>query len=119
MATISEKIFELLAERGMSQRDFALRTGISQSAISDWKRKKTNPSAEKILQICSVLDVSPYELLAGTAEGSVEYSDRQYIVVDPESEEYSFLRRFHRLEAPMKARLLGYLDSLLDQARES
>jgi transcriptional regulator with XRE-family HTH domain len=51
MATISEKIFELLAERGMTQREFAQRTGISQSAISDWKRKKTNPSAEKILQI--------------------------------------------------------------------
>lgn len=114
MATISEKIFELLTERGMSQREFALRTGISQSAISDWKRKKTNPSAEKILQICRVLDVSPYELLAGTAEGAVNTGDGQYIMVDPESEEYTFLLRFHRLEASKKARLIGYLDSLLD-----
>ena len=33
---------------------------------------------------------------------------------DPESEEYTFLLRFHRLEASKKARLIGYLDSLLD-----
>jgi transcriptional regulator with XRE-family HTH domain len=114
MATISEKIFELLAERGMTQREFAQRTGISQSAISDWKQKKTNPSAEKILEICSVLAVSPYELLAGTAEGVESGVEMQYIVVDNKSEEYAFLRRFHLLEASKKKRLLGYLDSLVD-----
>ena len=114
MATISEKIFELLTERSMTQREFALKTGISQSAISDWKRKKKNPSAEKILLICSVLNVSPYELLAGTAEGAGTGGDMQYIVVDTQSEEYAFLRRFHQLEASKKDRLLGYLDSLLD-----
>lgn len=114
MATISEKIFELLAERGMTQREFAQRTGISQSAVSDWKRKKTNPSAEKILEICSVLSVSPYELLACTVEGTEIGAEMQYIVVDNKSEEYAFLQRFHRLEASKKTRLLGYLDSLVD-----
>ena len=87
MATISEKIFELLAERGMT---------------------------EKILEICSVLAVSPYELLAGTAEGAESGVEMQYIMVDNKSEEYAFLRRFHLLEASKKKRLLGYLDSLVD-----
>ena len=61
--TISERIFKLLQERGMSQKEFSDRTGIAQSSISDWKRKKTNPVSEKILIICDVLDVTPYELL--------------------------------------------------------
>ena len=52
---ISEKIFALLEQRGMSQKEFSERTGISQSTISDWKRKQTNPSADKILKICEVL----------------------------------------------------------------
>jgi transcriptional regulator with XRE-family HTH domain len=47
--TISEKIFELLRERGMTQKEFAQATGIAESSISDWKRKKTNPVSEKIL----------------------------------------------------------------------
>ena len=34
--TVSEKIFEILNERGMSQKEFSEKTGISQSSISDW-----------------------------------------------------------------------------------
>ena len=50
---ISEKIFELMKERGMNQKEFALATGISQSTISDWKTKRTNPAADKIMVICA------------------------------------------------------------------
>ena len=60
---ISEKIFRILEDKKMSQKEFAERTGISQSTISDWKRKKTNPSSEKIMIICEVLQISPYDLL--------------------------------------------------------
>ena len=41
---ISEKIFELILRNGMTQKEFSEETGISQSTISDWKRKGTNPS---------------------------------------------------------------------------
>ena len=58
---ISEKIFELILRNGMTQKEFSEETGISQSTISDWKRKGTNPSADKILKICEVLKVTPYE----------------------------------------------------------
>lgn len=54
---ISEKIFELILRNGMTQKEFSEETGISQSTISDWKRKGTNPSADKILKICEVLKV--------------------------------------------------------------
>ena len=49
----------------MTQMEFAKRTGFSNSAISDWKRKKTNPSAEKIMDICYALDITPEQLLTG------------------------------------------------------
>ena len=63
---ISERIYKYLEEKGMSQLEFANRTGISQSTVSDWRRKGTNPSADKIMIICEVLEISPYELLQGT-----------------------------------------------------
>ena len=47
---ISQKIFSLLEQRGMSQKEFSARAEISPSTISDWKRKKTNPSADKIIK---------------------------------------------------------------------
>lgn len=62
---ISERIFKVLSEKEMSQKEFSDRTGIACSTISDWKRKKTNPSADKIIDICSVLDVTPEQLLTG------------------------------------------------------
>ena len=42
MKTISDRIFELLKEKGMSQKEFAAQTGIAESSISDWKRKRTH-----------------------------------------------------------------------------
>ena len=53
---ISERIYQYMKERGMNQLEFAKRTGISQSTVSDWRRKGTNPSADKIMIICEVLD---------------------------------------------------------------
>ena len=64
--TISERIFELLKERGYTQKEFSKKTGIAESTISDWKKKGTNPVSDKILTICDVLEVTPYFLLSGT-----------------------------------------------------
>ena len=48
--TVSQKVFELLNEKGMSQKDFSIATGIPQSTISDWRKKNTtNPASDKIL----------------------------------------------------------------------
>jgi len=55
--TISERIFKIMSERHISQSNFAKATGISGSTISDWKNKKTNPSADKIMAICEVLGI--------------------------------------------------------------
>ena len=62
--TVSERIFERLNQLSMTQKEFSDRTGILPSTISEWKKNKTNPSSEKILTICKVLDVSPEWLLS-------------------------------------------------------
>ncbi len=112
--TISEKIFELIKERGMTQKEFALRTGISQSSISDWKRKKTNPVSEKILIICETLNVTPYELLGGT-DGEGKRSNRaEVILVDKESEEGKLIIEYMSLDQESRGRILGYMKALRD-----
>ena len=92
--TISERIFELLDKRGMSPKEFSEKTGIAQSSISDWKRKKTNPVSEKILIICSVLDVTPYELLGGTDGIGSRSNPSEYILVTKDSEYGRALMQF-------------------------
>lgn len=63
--TISDKIFDIMAEKNIKQLDLSKATKISQSVIADWKRLRTNPAANKILAICECLDVTPEELLRG------------------------------------------------------
>ena len=110
--TISENIFELLKRRGMSQKEFSERTGIAQSTISDWKRKKTNPVSEKILIICQVLEVTPYELLGGT-EGRGERSNpSDVIIVDKNTEHGEIICEYLSMDDRMQQRLIGYMKAL-------
>ena len=107
---ISERVFSLLKDKGISQKEFSQATGIAQSTISDWKRKKTNPAADKIMVICDVLDVSPVELLSGTE--SENFKQLDYLVLSKDSPEYGLVETYRSLGPKTKARLTGYLEAL-------
>lgn len=107
---ISERIFHILKEKGMSQKVFSDRTGISPSTISDWKRKKTNPAADKIMLICDVLEITPYELLSGVEKS--KYTQLDYVIVDKQSEDYLFLDAYRNLDEKNRQRVMGYMDAL-------
>lgn len=63
---ISERIFLIMEKKKITQLEFSQMSGIAQSVISDWKRKGTNPSADKIMKICKALEVTPEELIQDT-----------------------------------------------------
>ena len=101
----------MLEQRGMSQKEFAEKTGIAQSSISDWKRKKTNPVSEKILIICNVLNVTPYELLGGT-DGVGSRSNPSDMIKN--SEYGKALMDFLALDKGKQGRVLGYLKAMTE-----
>lgn len=110
---ISERIFNILIEKKMSQKEFSELTGISQSTISDWKNKKTNPASDKIMIICDVLKVTPYELLSGVE--SEKYTQLDYVIVNKESEDYQLLEKIKGLDESAKNRLMGYAQALKEK----
>lgn len=113
---ISERIYKYMEEKGISQLEFAKKTGISQSTVSDWKRKKTNPSADKIMIICEVLGISPYELLQGTDNQKLkEYKQPNYMMIDRDSKEYRLIEVYQNLSISAQKRLEGYLDAINDK----
>lgn len=108
---ISEKIFELIKERGMNQKEFALATGISQSTISDWKTKHTNPAADKIMVICDVLGVTPVELLtSGQQFKSYEPEQKDTVVLSPEKK--LIIERVKEMDDAQVNRLLAYVKKM-------
>ena len=110
--TISQKIFALLSQRKMSQKEFAERTEISQSTISDWKRKGTNPSADKVLRICEVLRVTPYELLDESDLSEISSNSEENRILS--KDEKMLLKLFRTLDVYQQSKVLGYLEGLME-----
>jgi transcriptional regulator with XRE-family HTH domain len=100
-----------MEEKGVSQLQMSAATGIAQSTISDWKRKKTNPSADKIMAICDVLDVSPFELLQDTipSKGAGEVD---FLIASEGTAEFEVLKKMEKLNKKTKEELKTYVKKL-------
>lgn len=103
---VYEKIFARLDELSMSQSELSRRTGISTSTINDWKKKKINPQADKLVAICRALDMSLAELLGDdeTENSSVDYS----------AEERYLIECYRRSDNHVRKHMLRYME-LIDK----
>lgn len=110
--TIGERILKLIKAKGMTQKEFSIRTGIPQSTISDWKGKRLNPGSDKLLIICDVLGVDPYYLISGTENS--KYEKAKTLMVYDDSDEYQMLIEYRQLDEDSKRRLQGYIHALRD-----
>ena len=110
--TISERMFQIMEEQGISQYRLSKMTGISTKTISDWRSKKTNPGADKIMVICVALQISPEMLLTG--RGRTETPDGlPYIDTEiKEDAEEQLVDSFRTFSEDKKRRLLAYMNML-------
>jgi transcriptional regulator with XRE-family HTH domain len=111
---ISERIFERLSQIYMSQKEFSEQTGIRQSTISEWKARKTNPTAEKILCICKALKVSPEWLLSGTDLNNTRKDGMEYYTINKNTDMGQLIEYYNNLNPLQKERLLGYAEAMAD-----
>ena len=102
----AKPIFARLDELSMSQSELSRRTGISTSTINDWKKKKINPQADKLVVICKALDMSLAELLGddGTENTGVDYS----------AEEKYLIECYRRSDDQVRKHMLRYME-LIDK----
>ena len=77
---IYEKIFARLEELHMSQIELSRRTGIATSTISDWRKKKINPQADKLVAICKALDMSLVDLLCDEEDKKNAVLTANYVI---------------------------------------
>lgn len=109
--TISDRIFERLRQLSITQKEFAEKAGIQQSTISEWKKNGTNPSSDKILAICKVLDVSPEWLLSGVDPAANCGKNHEYYVVDVNTDTGVLVSAFNKLDKSKRDRILGYVEA--------
>ena len=110
--TISERILKVLKDRNMTQAEFAKQVGIATSTISEWKKRKTNPTADKIMDICNVLQITPEQLLTGKGiedEENINVTSREscftpYVI--------QLVQDYHGLKEEQQKRLMAYMEAL-------
>lgn len=106
--SIYEKIFARLEELHMSQIELSRRTGIATSTISDWRKKKINPQADKLVAICKALDMSLVDLLCEEEDKSNEVLTTDYIVDDQ-----IIIDSIEAASNETKRRIISYLEHLI------
>jgi len=58
MTKFAERLKELRLEKGLSQRELASKTGISQNAIAFWENEKRVPNANAVATLAIFFGVS-------------------------------------------------------------
>lgn len=111
--TISEKIFSILKEKKMTQKEFSKRTGITEAAVSDWKKRGTNPTSEKILKICEVLEITPNELLMDAEGKRSSIKDTNYVMISKDSEIYDLIDKYGKLDDESKEKIKKHINFFL------
>ncbi len=91
----------------MSQKEFAQRTGIAESSISDWKKKRTNPVSDKILIICEVLGVTPYELLSGAEHTGTRSKTNEMYVFTKDTELGMLIETYQAIKRRTAEKITG------------
>ena len=110
--TIRDKIFDKLEELNMTQKAFSEKTGIAESTISDWKKKKTNPTADKIMIICKVLNVDPEWLLSDIEPQGERGNPREWYAIKADTDGGKLITAFNSMDKARQARLMGYAEAL-------
>ena len=113
--TIGQRVFYILEEKHMTQKEFSDRTGIATTTISDWRKKNTNPGSDKIMVICSALEVSPEFLLSGISEDSERGQNVDYMVIPKGTEERELLEMFGKMDFVERAHIMEYAHKIKER----
>lgn len=90
MQSIYQRIEHLIESRGMTKKAFCENLGISTGNFGDWKRGKTTPSTNKLIEIAGYFEVSLDWLIVGKgspSQGVMELRESYGINDTPEAAE--------------------------------
>lgn len=73
--TLGEYIAQRRRALGMTQRQFAEKLYVTDSAVSKWERGLSYPDITLLHDICRVLEVSEHELLTASEDTEAAFGD--------------------------------------------
>lgn len=102
MIDILKRITEQRMMRNWTEYQLALRSGLPQSTISSWYRKKMLPSIASLEKICSAFDMTMAQFLSESSSGQREITPDQLLL----------LEKWELLEPGQKEAFLALMSSI-------
>ena len=124
--TVSQKIFEIMKENNITQAQLSKGTGISPSTISDWKKKNTSPSSDKISVIADFLEIPVADLLgpdtcdvvSSGSNNNIQNGNNNNIAItncDYDINEKKLIEKFRELDYEEQIKLMA---EVIDRVKE-
>ena len=82
MSVFSERVSLLISQKGLSQKELAIKAGVTESAMSYYVKGERTPRGEVLSRIAKALDCSTDYLLGNERE--LQYLQRNLGKLDPE-----------------------------------
>lgn len=103
----------LLDEKGLKNADVARATGISNMTLSDWKRGKSVPKADKMRKIAEYLNVSVDYLMTGKdMEFTVEMAEMDVALSNQSKRLKEYMLKLAELPKDKQENILNLIDML-------
>ena len=81
--TITERLFLVLSNKNLSQKEFAKAINVNEKTVSAWKKNNSLPSADKISDISDFLNISLEYLLTGQEKSPSSYlTENEQKIID-------------------------------------
>lgn len=113
------KIFDLLKERNLEQKDLAKGIGVSTSNVTEWKKGRATPSSKVVPKIADYfkLPLSDFYVFDESEEIKKDHSanaEQSKVSLDE-----SIMKKFEKLTDEEQEKALSYIDYLLKQQEET
>jgi transcriptional regulator with XRE-family HTH domain len=112
---VTQRIFEIATEKRITLTEFAERIGVSYGTVASWKRRGTQPPADKINIIAQALNVPVNCLLDGEGEVEMQQNcnkDSSDAIVITDKNERLLIQNYRALHY---ARQIQVLSSLITE----
>lgn len=96
--TITERIFSILSQKGITQKEFSQNIDVNEKTVSAWKKNNSLPPVDKISKISDYLNVTIEYLITGN-------ENTKHISLSPDEE--NLLSYFRELNDKDKGFILG------------
>lgn len=107
-----KNLYLIRTAKNMSQLSLSVKLGVAQETISAYENGKAYPSADTLVKLCDIFDVSADFMLDRT---DVRYRVKDFCDKNLSLEELELVTSFRKLSYPQKNKALGIIIGMSEQ----